>query len=133
MPGRSMRAASSGELDLGGPLVLAAVRIQEGDLEHARLHRLEREGEERVLADGLGRVGLEDLPAVVRHDHLVDEVVVPVHRLSGLVPLDDLHGMNHEAAYPHHVPPLDARGGPGPDLPDLCPGLASAPPDRYFD
>src|SRR3972149_4538541 len=115
---RLMAEAPSGEADLGGPLVLPAVGVQEGDPDGSWFGGLQGEGEERVLADGLARVGLQDLAAVVRHNHLMDELVVLVDGLP-VLPLDDLHGMDHETPNAHHVPPLDTGGDPDPDPADL--------------
>src|SRR5262245_61498599 len=51
----------AGGLDVGGPLVLAAVRIQKGHAKHTGLGGFEGEAEERVLADRLGGLELRDL------------------------------------------------------------------------
>src|SRR5215813_7807550 len=57
----SIVGSRSGKLDVGRALVRAAVRIQEGDLHDPGLGGLEGEREDGVLADGLGRLGLDDL------------------------------------------------------------------------
>src|SRR5215831_7219367 len=115
---RRRPAPTSAKLDVGGALVLAAVGVEEGHGEGSRVGRLHGEGEEGVLADGLRGLELRDLPAQVRHEHAVDEVVVLVDHLAVLA-LDDLHRVDDEHAHPDDVAGLDAGGDPDPDASDV--------------
>src|SRR3970282_1859919 len=81
-PRRNLMWSPSGELDVDRTLVLPAVGVQERDLQRPRLRRAKGEREERILADRLRRLRLEDLPAVVGDDDLVDEEVVLVDGLA---------------------------------------------------
>src|SRR5262249_49007552 len=66
----------SRELDVRDALVTPARGVEKLDLELARTGRLEGEGEERILGHVLSRVEGRDGLAQIRHDHLVDVVVV---------------------------------------------------------
>src|SRR5688500_4645328 len=70
------------KLDVGGPLVLPAVRVDEAHLELAGIGRTEREAEERVLADRLRGVEYGHLLAEVGGDDPGDVVVLLLDDLA---------------------------------------------------
>src|SRR5207245_10927241 len=65
----------SGECDVDRALVPAAGSVEELDSQRAGIRRLEREGEEGVLAHALRGVERDDRLAELGHEHLVDVVV----------------------------------------------------------
>src|SRR6266496_3661328 len=95
--GTPRTAGVSRQLDLGGPLEPATMRVEEGDLDKARLRRAEGKAEGRILPDRCRGVELGDVAAGIAHYHTVDEAIVPVHGLA-VFPLHALVGMDDQRA-----------------------------------
>src|SRR6267378_491486 len=123
------RTSLSGERDVGRALVLAAVRVDEGDLHGARRRRLQRERERRILAHALREVEGDDGLAEVGGGDARDVVVVAVDDLALRVALDALHGMDHEAADADDVAGLHAGRHADADLADVAHPSAPAAAD----
>src|SRR2546426_1326052 len=131
---RDRLGSRSGELDVDRALVPAAGSVEELDSQRAGIRRLEREGEEGVLAHALRGVERDDRLAEVGHDHLVDVVVRLRDDPALAVALDTLHRVDHEGADLHDLSGLDARRDPDADLADVRHAvLASAPADGDLD
>src|SRR5256712_9250896 len=100
----------SGECDVDRALVPAAGSVEELDSQRAGIRRLEREGEEGVLAHALRGVERDDRLAEVGHDHLVDVVVRLRDDPALAVALDTLHRVDHEGARSEeHTSELQSR------------------------
>src|SRR5688572_28278212 len=119
---------TSGELDVGGPLVLAARGVGEGHHHLAGIGHLEGKGKERVLAHTLRGVEGGDGLSRVRRHHLGAVVVLLLDDLARAVALDALHGMDDERAHADDVARLDGGGHAKPDLADVGHDVAPYPP-----
>src|SRR2546428_10937406 len=101
------RTSVSGERDVGRALVLAAVRVDEGDLHRAGRRRLERERERGILAHALREVEDDDRLAEVGGGDARGGVVVAVQDLALRAALDALHRVDDEAAHADDVAGFD--------------------------
>src|SRR5262249_7146318 len=128
---RTSHRPRSGELDVGGPLVRAAVRIQKGHAKHTGLGGFESEAEQPVLADRLRGLELLYLLVAVPHAEAVEQVVVLVVRLAA-PPLADLHRVDHQHASPDDVTGFEARGNAEPDASDVGHDQPPLPPTVTF-
>src|SRR2546428_12100773 len=105
--GGADRTSVSGERDVGRALVLAAVRVDEGDLHRAGRRRLERERERGILAHALREVEDDDRLAEVGGGDARGGVVVAVQDLALRAALDALHRVDDEAAHADDVAGFD--------------------------